>query len=115
MELYKQEFGQNFDLGFNISQYPWLVDKSWHNDVSPSFYLKAPTGFMVLWVDHEDPEQREDSEQDRYVVMTAVNSGTDEYPEIHHDEDSTAVFSSNQIDSSVAYLLTVHTSKVAHT
>ncbi|MCL1096169.1 MULTISPECIES: hypothetical protein [Shewanella] len=115
MELYKQEFGQQFELGFDLTLHPWLVDKSWHNDVSPSFYFTTPAGFMVLWVDYEDPKQREDTEQDRYVVMTAVNSGTDEYPEIHHDEESTVVFSSNQIDSSVAYLLSVHTAKVAHT
>ncbi|WP_246028493.1 hypothetical protein [Shewanella atlantica] len=112
MELYKQEFGQNFDLGFDLSLYPWLVDKSWHNDVSPSFYFKAPTGFMVLWVDYEDPVQREDSEQDRYVVMTAVNSGTDKYSEIHHDEDSTIIFSSNHTDSCLVFLLTAHESEV---
>ena len=97
MDLYKQEFGQQFELGFDLILYPWLVDKSWHNDVSPSFYFKTPTGFMVLWVDHEDPEQREDNEQDRYVVITAVNSGTDESPEVYHDEDSQIIFSTQNV------------------
>ncbi|WP_108944603.1 hypothetical protein [Shewanella halifaxensis] len=105
MELYKQEFGQNFNLGFDLSLYPWLMDKSWHNDISPSFYFRTPTGFMVLWVDYEDPEQREDSEQDRYVVMTAVNSGTDESPEIHHDEESSVIFSSNDIGDTISFFL----------
>ena len=112
MELFKQEFGQNFNIGFDLSLHPWLIDKSWHNDVSPSFYFKAQTGYMVLWVDYEDSEQREDSEQARYVMMTAINSGTDESPDIHHDEDSTLIFSSNNINHFLAFLLTIHESKV---
>lgn len=38
--LYKNEFGADFDLGFNLNDYPFLKDKSWHNDVSPSFFFK---------------------------------------------------------------------------
>ena len=112
MKLYKQEFGQSFDLGFELSQYPWLIDKSWHNDVSPSFYFKTSTGYMVLWVDYEDPEQRENSEQERYILMTAINSGTEQSPEIHHDEDSSVIFSSNHIDSCIDFLLTIREGEV---
>ncbi|GIU15346.1 hypothetical protein TUM4261_32150 [Shewanella sp. c952] len=117
MDLYKQEFGQQFELGFDLTQYPWLVDKSWHNDVSPSFYLKTPTGFMVLWVDYEDPKQREDSEQDRYVVMTAVNSGTDESPEVYHDEDSEKIYSSEEfisLNTLLSRLITSNTKNSSH-
>ncbi|QFU21273.1 hypothetical protein FM038_003340 [Shewanella eurypsychrophilus] len=104
MELYKQEFGQNFNLGFDLSQYPWLVDKSWHNDVSPSFYFKTSTGYMVLWVDYEDPVQREDSVQKRYVVMTTANSGTDEFPDIHHNEDSEVILETESPTELITYL-----------
>ncbi|OBT04769.1 hypothetical protein A9267_17670 [Shewanella sp. UCD-FRSSP16_17] len=96
MELYQQEFGQHFNLGFDLSKFPWLVDKSWHNDISPSFYFKTRTGYMVLWVDYEAPNQREDSSLERYVVMTAVNSGTDELPEIYHDENCEQIYSSEE-------------------
>lgn len=50
MELYKQEFGQNFDLGFNLENHPYLIDKSWHNDLCPSFYFKADEQYYVLWL-----------------------------------------------------------------
>ncbi|MCL1067452.1 hypothetical protein L2735_11630 [Shewanella olleyana] len=115
MELYQQEFGQHFNLGFDLSKYPWLVDKSWHNDVSPSFYFKTQTGYMVLWVDYEDSNQREDSSLERYVVMTAVNSGTDGSPEIHHDEESSVIFSSNMTEDCLTFLSTIIKAKATST
>ncbi|MGK0273279.1 MAG: hypothetical protein ACI88H_003959 [Cocleimonas sp.] len=30
-----------FELGFELSYYPLYIDKSWHNDVCPSFMFKA--------------------------------------------------------------------------
>lgn len=37
MSLYKQEFGQNFDLGFGLKDHPYLIDKSWHNNLRIGF------------------------------------------------------------------------------
>ena len=82
MELYKQEFGQNFDLGFDLKNHPYLIDKSWHNDQCPSFYLKVGEQYYVLWVDYADIEQREE-ETPRYVIVEAINEGTNEEPEIY--------------------------------
>ena len=82
MSLYKQEFGQNFDLGFDLKNHPYLIDKSWHNDQCPSFYFKVGEQYYVLWVDYADIEQREE-ETPRYVIVEAINEGTNEEPEIY--------------------------------
>ena len=80
--LYKNEFGSNFDLGFNLSDHPYLNDKSWHNDVSPSFYFNAGAQYYVLWVDYADPNEREYSNE-RYLIQQAENEGDAENPEAY--------------------------------
>lgn len=82
MSLYKQEFGQNFDLGFDLKDHPYLIDKSWHNDQCPSFYFKVAEQYYVLWVDYGDIEQREEHTP-RYVIIEANNEGTNEEPEVY--------------------------------
>ncbi|ACJ31146.1 Conserved hypothetical protein [Shewanella piezotolerans WP3] len=82
MELYKQEFGQNFNLGFDLSQYPWLIDKSWHNDVSPSFYFNVGQQYYVLWVDYVELSKRETSNE-RYLIQEATNEGDEANPEVY--------------------------------
>ena len=52
MELFKQEFGQNFEIGFDLKNHPYLIDKSWHNDQCPSFYFNVSEQFYVLWIDY---------------------------------------------------------------
>ena len=103
MALYKREFGQEFNLGFDLADFPWLKDKSWHNDVSPSFIFKAGTQHLVLWVDYEEPDSRE-LEQERYLVMTAINEGTDIEPEIYTGEDSEVVLATESPSELIAYL-----------
>jgi len=80
--LYKNEFGTDFDLGFNLSDYPYLKDKSWHNDASPSFYFSIGSQYYVLWIDHADPTEREDSNS-RYLIQEATNEGNETHPEIY--------------------------------
>lgn len=82
MELYKQEFGQNFDLGFDSKDHPYLIDKSWHNDQCPSFYFKVGEQYYVLWVDYADAQQREE-DTSRYVIVEAINEGSNDEPEIY--------------------------------
>ena len=82
MELYKQEFGQNFDLGFSLKKHPYLIDKSWHNDQCPSFYFIENEKYYVLWVDYAEEEQREE-DTFRYVIVEAINEGSDEEPEVY--------------------------------
>jgi hypothetical protein len=90
--LYKNEFGPDFDLGFNLNDYPYLKDKSWHNDVSPSFYFSIGSQYYVLWVDHADPAEREDSNS-RYLIQEAINEGDEIHPEIY-SSDGDIVFES---------------------
>ena len=82
MELYKQEFGQNFDLGFDLKDHPYLIDKSWHNDQCPSFYLKVGEQYYVLWVDYADIEQREE-DTPRYLIVEAINEGSNGEPDVY--------------------------------
>ncbi|MBO7927249.1 hypothetical protein J5X91_13420 [Pseudoalteromonas sp. K222D] len=44
MKLYEQEFNENFDIGFDLEDHPYLIDKSWHNDQCPSFYFPPVSG-----------------------------------------------------------------------
>ena len=78
---YKSEFGANFELGFNLDDYPYLKDKSWHNDVSPSFYFNVKEQYYVLWVDYAASENRENSNE-RYLIQKAINEGSEEDPEV---------------------------------
>lgn len=80
--LYKRKFGADFDLGFSLIQYSFLVDQSSANDMCPSFYFKLNEVYYILWVDHAAVEQREDESNSRYTVVEAENFGDDEYPEL---------------------------------
>lgn len=80
---YKTEFGAEFDLGFNLADYPFLVDKSYHNDVCPSFYFVKDGQHYVLWVDYAEPAQREDEDAPRYMIQKAENEGDAEHPEVY--------------------------------
>tara|TARA_B100001971_G_C18247648_1_gene575558 strand:+ start:1904 stop:2233 length:330 start_codon:yes stop_codon:yes gene_type:complete len=91
MSLYKQEFSQDFDLGFDFKDHPYLIDKSWHNDQCPSFYFKVSEQYYVLWVDHADIEQREE-DTPRYMITNGVNEGTQDKPEVYSETNSEEVF-----------------------
>jgi hypothetical protein len=95
--LYKNEFGADFDLGFNLSDYPYLKDKSWHNDVSPNFYFSIGSQYYVLWVDHADPAEREDSNS-RYLIQEATNEGNETHPEIYSSDGDIVFESENAIE-----------------
>lgn len=115
MRLYKQEFGEDFALGFELGHFPFLLDKSWHNDVCPSFMFKSKKGsdssnldqhksqqndqYLVLWTDYfnetPDEDQRENTGSSRYTVVTATNLGSLCEPEIYHDEHSFTLFESD--------------------
>lgn len=100
--LYKQEFGQDFDLGFDLESHPYLIDKSWHNDLCPSFYLNVGEQYYVLWVDYADEEQREE-DTPRYMITKGVNEGTNNKPEIYAS-DSDAIFQAERDHHLSGYL-----------
>lgn len=113
MHQYQQEFGESFDLGFSLEHFPILVDKSWHNDVCPSFMFKtkAVSGcsgldrsesqqndqYLILWVDYSNEDDRENAGSSRYAVVTATAtyfSSSKWDIEIGHDEESVTLFES---------------------
>ena len=117
MHQYQQEFGESFDLGFSLEHFSILVDKSWHNDVCPSFMFKAKKGsdssgldqnesqqnyqYLVLWIDYfngtPDEDERENAGSSRYTVITATAthfSASEWDIEIGHDEKSVTLFES---------------------
>lgn len=100
---YKIEFNSNFDLGFKLSEHPYLTDKSYRHDVCPSFYFKKNNQYYVLWVDYGIQSQREDTNNLRYVVQLANNEGDDESPEIYSGEND-VVFETESPDELEKYL-----------
>ncbi|MCU7988205.1 hypothetical protein [Shewanella sp. SW24] len=82
MNSYLKAFGNLFELGFKLSEYPFLVDQSDDNDMCPSFHFELDSTYYILWVDHCAVEKREDESNCRYTVVEAENLGDDEYPEL---------------------------------
>lgn len=88
MKLYQEMFGEHFDLDFNVDDYPFLTDKSYRNDICPSFYFKAADCYYILWVDYLDASEREDEKYRRYTVVEALNVGNEEHPEVETNHES---------------------------
>jgi hypothetical protein len=65
-----------------------LTDESWGNDVCPSF--RTNDGQFVLWVDAEEPEDREIPGTFRFSATT--------------DEGKTVVFMSDSIDDTIRWI-----------
>lgn len=85
---YKKEFGTNFNLGFKEYDLPHeLHDRSYRNDCCPSFWFKKESDFYILWVDFEEPEDRENESAKRYTLVHAVNEGDEDHPEIYSDSE----------------------------
>ncbi|WP_039925407.1 hypothetical protein [Alishewanella aestuarii] len=102
--LYKKAFGANFNLGFNLSDFPQLHDKSYHNDVCPSFWYMKNGLYFVLWVDFENPDNRE-SDSKRYTITTAENLGDDGYPDIVIDDQNATIISTDEPKDIITFLL----------
>lgn len=85
---YRKEFGRDFDIGFNLNKAPiYLVDRSYHNDICPSFYFESDGNFYLLWT-YGDDDYRESEEDKRYMVTPAKNEGDDQYLELAQDGGS---------------------------
>jgi len=119
MSQYKQEFGEGFELGFELSRFPFLIDKSWHNDACPSFMFKAKidsdssglercSQYLVLWVDYSNEDDRENTRTSRYSIVTAANIGSLHEPEIYHDEHSFTLFETEESEALTQYLSSLH-------
>ncbi|MEH6454716.1 MAG: hypothetical protein V7749_00210 [Cocleimonas sp.] len=88
---YLSEFGDDFKLGFNLADYPFLVDQSWHNDQSPRFEWPR----RALWINHFDCNE--------YPRFEVYHLDTDENGETHID-DERCYLSTDNISELTAYL-----------
>ena len=82
LPLYKEEFGENFNLGFEISKFPQLEDQSYKHDVCPKFSFKVDDKYFLLFVDFENVKDREYENEERYSLSLAINQGDKDNPEI---------------------------------
>lgn len=103
MSAYHQTFGYEFDLGFNLSQYPFLIDISYQNDICPSFYFKLKSDYFILWVDYPDPICREE-DYPRYTIISAVNDGDNIHSEIRTASQPTLQLEFEQPSDLIHYL-----------
>lgn len=104
MKLYQEMFGRNFNLGFDVDDYPFLTDKSYRNDICPSFYFNVAGTYYILWVDYPDASEREDKSYSRYTIVEALNVGDDEYCEIETNQDSNFQVEFEKSDEIKSYL-----------
>ncbi len=109
MYQFQDEFGRDFDLGFDLSDFPFLHDKSWNDDDCPSFLFHCESRiklgeYLVLWVNPVKKEARL-NDFPRYIVRTAKNVGTDNLPEIVHDETTEVVFESESVEGLYRFLV----------
>lgn len=77
--LWRQEFGDSWDIPDAITQDPRLQDTSWGNDACPSFaFVDADWDHddpARLWVEHPQPSRRELGGP-RFVVTTGPDCDT---------------------------------------
>ncbi|WAJ69522.1 hypothetical protein [Catenovulum adriaticum] len=101
--LYQQEFGLDFQLGFNLYDFPKLKDRSYHNDDCPSFYFNIKKQYFVLWVDYPQKHQRE-IESDRYTLQLADNEGDEVSPEVYAGSNE-VIYSCESPKKLIVYLM----------
>lgn len=83
---YLSEFGSDFQLGFNLADYPKLKDESWHNDQSPRFEWDD----YVLWVNDRDC-----NEYERYTLYRRFENDDGD---IEIDYNTVHLTSNNPVD-----------------
>ena len=98
-----QHYIDKFELGFDLSLYTFLIDKSYQNDMCPSFYFKHNNHYFILWVDYADPICREE-DYPRYSIISAVNDGDNLHPEIRTASQPTLQLEFEQPSDLIHYL-----------
>lgn len=91
-------------LGFNSEDLPVrLTNNTSPNDFCTSYYFKKGGEYFLLWVEHQNPECREDPDSPRYAISCAVNEGDEVSPEIYEDTSKSDLFRSNDVAQLIAY------------
>ncbi|PYF78938.1 hypothetical protein DFP75_11069 [Marinomonas alcarazii] len=95
---------ENLKLGFNASDLPVaLTNNTSPNDICTSFYFQQNDAYYLLWVEHQNPQYRENEDSPRYAISYAVNEGDDESPEIYSDSSRADLFQSEHVSELVRY------------
>ncbi len=81
---YKEQFGEDFEVGFELDMFPQLDDHSYCHDICPRFAFKVDDQFYMLFTDYEDPDDRE-HDTTRYAILTATDHGDENNPDIVTD------------------------------
>ena len=108
MQPYLQAFDTQFNLGFSLSDYPFLIDNSYGNDTCVSFYFKQGDQYRILWVDHEIADEREE-DCARFTIESATNEGNDAFPEIYAGTEAVNIFECETSEDLIAYLNLIST------
>jgi hypothetical protein len=66
-----REFGRGYPMPPKLLEFVTtngFEDTSWHNDISPSFTYTGKGFNVIIWVEHEDPEERESGSHNRFML-----------------------------------------------
>lgn len=66
---YQSQFNGDFELGFDIDNFPFLEDQSWRNDACPSFVWRHGHKCYLMWIDHEEASHRDFPQNKRYLIV----------------------------------------------
>ncbi len=103
---YQTEFSSSFDLGFKVDDFPVkITDKSYHNDICPSFYFNKNNNYFILWVNYKEKKLREDPDSNRYILTHGVNEGDENHHEIYVDHNKLDICSTEDINEIKKYIL----------
>ncbi|WP_067101313.1 hypothetical protein [Marinomonas atlantica] len=95
---------ERLKLGFNSDDLSVeLTSNTSPNDVCASFYFQQEDAYYLLWVEHQDPQLRENEDSPRYAISYAINEGDDESPEIYSDSSKADIFQSEQVSELIEY------------
>ncbi|WP_137170609.1 hypothetical protein [Marinomonas sp. FW-1] len=100
---------ENLKLGFNASDLPVaLTNNTSPNDICTSFYFQQNDAYYLLWVEHQNPQYRENEDSPRYTISYAVNEGDDESPEIYSDSSKEVLLQSEVPGAMIQFVIEMH-------
>ncbi|UTV99459.1 hypothetical protein KDW99_19865 [Marinomonas rhizomae] len=95
---------EKLKLGFNASDLPAaLTNNTSPNDICTSFYFRQNDAYYLLWVEHQNPQYRENEDSPRYTISPAINEGDDESPEIYSDSSKEVLLQSEHVSKLIGY------------
>lgn len=85
--LWVSEHGASYEVPIEIIDLPDIHDLSWHNDVSPTFAFNEGKTGRILWVDHIDPDERENGPDTPRFTVTLNDDDGDYVDDVWYGDD----------------------------